>query len=230
VKANRLVLLAAAGASVFTLSGCAQTGDVAATVNGTTISNADVNFLAQRQCSSIAAAKADPAQASGVQTQSRKQVRSAMVNALVQAELDSELGNKAGVTYDRATYRQAMDAFEAEVQKAPAKDRSRFRELVGSLYRGQLEVYAIAARGLAGQGVAQPTQEQIQSTVAQLQAGFRAKAKIDIDPAYGPDDKGVAGAADDSLSKAVSSFAKASLASPPDAAWVDDLPANQKCG
>lgn len=230
MKAHRLVLLAAAGASVLTLSGCSQTGNVAATVDGKTITNADVTFLADRQCSAINAARKDPAQSSQVQTVSRKQIRAAMLNAMVQAELNSELGDERNVSYDKASYRQAMDAFEPEVQKAPKADRSRFRDLIGSFYRGQLQVYAIAASELGGQGVTQPTQEQVEGTVAQLQNDFRAKADIDIDPEFGADDNGIAGAADNSLSKPLSAFAKASVAGTEDPTWVEALPANQKCG
>jgi hypothetical protein len=230
VKANRLVLLAAAGVSVLVLSGCSSDGDVAATVDGTTITNADVKFLSRLQCNAINDARNDPAQAAQVQTVSKKQIRTDMVNALVQAELNRELGAQENVSYDKATYRQAMDSFEPVVQKAAAQDRTKFRDLIGSFYRGQLQVYAIAARELAAQGVTEPNQEQVESLVAQLQGEFRAKADIEVDPAYGADDKGIAGAADTSLSEPVSAFAKASVASPEDASWVDGLPANQKCG
>ena len=230
MKANRLVLLAVAGVSVLVLSGCSSDGDVAATVDGKTITNTDVKFLARLQCSVINDALKDPAQASQVQTVSKKQIRADMVNALVQAELNRELGAKENASYDKATYRQAMDSFEPVVQKVASKDRPKFRDLIGSFYRGQLQVYAIAARELAAQGVTEPTQEQVEGLVAQLQGDFRAEAEIDVDPAYGADDKGIAGAADTSLSKPVSAFAKASVASPEDATWVDGLPANQKCG
>ena len=230
MKFRHLVLLAAAGASVLSLTGCSQTGGVAATVDGKSISTDDVDFLAVRQCSAINAARQDPAQSSQVQTVSRKQVRAAMLNAMVQAELNRELGAQENVSYDKTSYRQAMDSFEPEVQKAPAKDRTRFRDLIGSFYRGQLRVYAIAARDLGNQGVAEPTQEQLAGTVATLQNDFRAKADIDVDPESGADDRGVAGAADNSLSKAVSTFAKASVAGTEDPTWVEALPANQKCG
>lgn len=232
MKANRLVLLAAAGASVLTLSGCSQSlgGDVAATVDGRTITNADVTFLARMQCDAINAAAKDPAQASSVQAVSRKQLRADMLNALVQSRLNRELGQEQDVTYDRATYRQVMDQFEQAVQAAPKQDRARFRNLVGKLYQGQLEVYAIAAAQLSAQGVDKPTQQQVEGLVAKLQDDYRAKASVKIDPIYGAGKAGIAGASDTSLSKPLSAFAKASVASPEDASWVGKLPANQKCG
>jgi len=232
VKGNRLVLLAAAGASVLVLSGCSQSlgGDVAATVDGKDITNSDVKFLASLQCDAINDAVKDPAQASSVQSISRKQIRADMVNALVQARLNAELAKQQGVTYDRATYRQVMDNFEQAVRKAPKQDRTRFRDLVGSLYQGQLEVYAVAARELGAQGVEKPTQQQVEALVTKIQSDYRSQAKVEIDPVYGAGKSGIAGSADTSLSKPLSAFAKASVASPEDATWVGQLPANEKCG
>jgi hypothetical protein len=232
VKANRLVLLAAAGASVLMLSGCSQSlgGDVAATVDGRTITNADVKFLAELQCDAINAAVKDPAQASSVQTVSRKQIRADMLNALVQSRLNGELAKEQGVSYDRATYRQVMDQFEQSVTAAPQQDQAKFRSMIGKLYQGQLEVYAIAAQELGAQGVAQPTQEQVEALVTKIQDDYRKNATVKIDPVYGAGNSGIAGADDTSLSAPLSAFAKASVASPEDAAWAGKLPANQKCG
>lgn len=232
MKGNRLVLAAAAGTSALLLSACSPSmgGDVAAKVDGTTITNSDVTFLAELQCDAINDAVKDPAQAGNVQSVSRKQIRADMVNALVQAELNAKLAKKEDVSYDRATYRQVMDNFEQAVQKAPKQDRARFRELVGSLYQGQLEVYALAARELATKGVAEPSQEQVEAEVTQLQDDFRKSADIEIDPVYGANRSGIAGAGDTSLSKPLSRFAKASVTSAEDPGFVDGLAANQKCG
>jgi hypothetical protein len=232
VKANRLVLLAVAGVCALSLSGCSRSagGDIAATVDGTDIPTSDVNFLARLQCTAINDAVKDPSQSANVQTVSRKSIRASMVNALVQQQLNTELAHEQGVTYDRATYRQVMDQFEQTVKQAPSKDQAHFRDLVGGLYQGQLEVYAIAAAQLSAQGVAQPSQQQVEALVTKLQSDFRTKAKVTIDPVYGAGKSGIAGTTDTSLSKAVSSFAKASAASPEDPAWAGKLPANQKCG
>ncbi|RNL80938.1 SurA N-terminal domain-containing protein [Nocardioides marmorisolisilvae] len=232
MKAHRLVVLAAAGVSALVLSGCSQSlgGDVAATVDGRTISNADVKFLARLQCDAIDNAGKDPAQSGSVQTVSRRQVRADMVNALVQSRLNAELGKEQGVTYDRATYRQAMDQFEPTVQAVAAKDRAKFRTMIGKLYQSQLEVYAIAARELGAQGVDKPTQQQVEALVTKIQGDYRKQADIEIDPIYGAGKSGIAGSDDTSISEPVSSFAKASVASPEDAGWAGSLPANQKCG
>ena len=59
--------------------------------------------------------------------------------------------------------------------------------------------------------------------------GAAGSRTVKVDPAYGAK-KGVAGAADTSLSVPVSAFAKGSVASPEDAGWAGKLPKNQKCG
>ncbi len=230
MKANRLVLLAVAGTSLLALSGCAQSGTSAAQVGADTVSTSDVSFLTRMQCEALDRAAKDPAQASQVQVLPTRLVQADMVNALVQADLNHQLALKLGTAYDRATYRSVMDQFEPVVLKAPAADQARFRDLVGSFYRGQLQVYAIATRVLTAQGVAQPTQQQLQAAVGALQDAYRTRTTVKIDPVYGADKKGAAGAIDPSLSVAVSSFAKQSSATNPPASYLASLPANQKCG
>ncbi|MCW2854399.1 MAG: hypothetical protein JWR52_14 [Marmoricola sp.] len=230
MKANRLVLLAVASASILTLSGCAQSGTSAAQVGSDTVSTSDVSFLTRMQCDALDRAAKDPASASQVQTEPTRLVQADMVNALVQAQLNHQLALKLGTDYDRTTYRSVMDQFEPVVLKAPAADQARFRNLVGSFYRGQLQVYAIATKLLAAQGLTQPTQTQLQSAVGSLQDAMRKKTPVKINPVYGPDKNGAAGAVDPSLSVAVSSFAKQSSAATPPASYVASLPGNQKCG
>ncbi len=231
MKANRLVLLAVAGTSVLALSGCAaQSGTSAAQVGKDTVSTSDVSFLTRMQCDALDRAAKDPAQASQVQLLPTRLVQADMVNALVQADLNHQLALKLGTGYDRATYRSVMDQFEPVVQKAPAADQARFRDLVGSFYRGQLQVYEIATKVLAAQGVTQATQQQLQGAIASLQDAFRSRTTVKINPVYGADKSGAAGAIDPSLSVAVSSFAKQAAAATPPAAYLASLPADQKCG
>ena len=229
MKANRLVLLALAGAVTFGLTGC-QSGNRAAEVGGDVITTSDVDFLTRMQCDAIADAAKDPAQADQVQQISTRQVRTQMVNALVQAALNRQLADKTGADYDRATYRQVMDQFEPAVQAAPKKDRERFRDLVGSFYRGQLEVYTVAQRKMAEAGIAQPTDQEVQDAVTAVQEDFRKSVDIDINPVYGPDAAGVAGAVEPSLSLAVSDFAKQSSAAEPAPTFIARLPKNMRCG
>jgi hypothetical protein len=70
----------------------------------------------------------------------------------------------------------------------------------------------------------------VDAAVAAIQEKFRKGVDVEVNPEYGPDDAGVAGSVDPSLSLPVSSFAKKSVSGQPDAAFVSKLPADQRCG
>jgi hypothetical protein len=237
VKANRLVLLAVGAASALALSGCAESGDVAARVGDTTVPTSDVDFLTHVQCGILdQAAKSGQGQAVPI-----SQVRIQWVNALVEAELNRQLAARDDLSYDKASLRSAMDQFESTVRRAPARDRDRTREMIESIYRGQLEVVGLAQKDLAEKGVDNPSDDQVRQAVTKILADFRKKVDVKVNPEYGPDAGDAAGSADPSLSRAVSSYARHSVEAPPSDAtpmdvaqkyntWVDGLPAGQRCG
>jgi hypothetical protein len=240
VKANRLVLLAA-GASLLVLTGCTPSSNVAARVGDATVTTDEVDFLTEVQCDALNKAAADPSQAGSAQSAATAQVRVSMVNTLIQSELNRQLAERDDLSYDKSTLRSVMEQFETVLKETPAEDRDRFRDIVESVYRGQLQVYELAQSNLAGQGVANPTQDQVDQEVAALQEKYRKSIDIEVNPAYGADDTGVPGSVDPSLSRAVSSFAKRSLEAPPGQStdaeaqaryedWLDALPADQRCG
>lgn len=231
MKVNRLVLVAVAGASVLTLSGCGQTGNVAARIDDTTVSTSDVEFLTRIQCDSLDRSAEAPAEgAQPTQTIPTAQIRTGMVNTLIQAEINRRLAEEEGLTYDTATLRSVMQQFESVVDQAAEEDRDRFRSFVEDIYRGQLQVYTLAEERLAEAGIREPAQEQVDQAVAAIQGEFRKTLDVEINPRYGPDGDGLAGATDPSLSLAVSSDAKQARAAQPDATWVSGLPDNQRCG
>ena len=237
MKANRLVLLAVGVASLLALSGCARSGDVAARVGSTTVPTSDVDFLTRVQCGIL-----DKARSSGQsQAVPISQVRIQWVNALVEAELNRQLAARDDISYDRATLRSAMDQFEPTLQQAPAKDRDRTRLMIEAIYRGQLQVVAVADKQLADKGVSEPSEDQVRAAVTKILADFRKKVDVEVNPVYGPDAADAAGSVDPSLSRAVSSYARHSVERPPSQStpedvaqeyttWVDGLPADQRCG
>jgi hypothetical protein len=229
---KRLVLLAAAGTSLLALSGCAQSGNVAAHVGDSTVSTSDVDFLTRMQCDTLDKAAADPAQAAqgGAQMVATSRIRTTMVNTLIQAELNRQLAAKEDLSYDRTTLRNVMVQFESVVKQVPTKDQARFRDLVEKVYRGQLQVYAKAQSELASQGTEEPSQDDVDKAISAIEAKFRKSVDVEVNPEFGADSDGVAGADDPSLSRAVSSFAKQSRSAQPDATWVSKLPADQRCG
>lgn len=230
MKAHRLVVLAVAGASLLALSGCSQSGTVAAKVGDRTVPTSDVDFLTRMQCDALEKAANDPAQAGGAQMVAVSQVRTSMLNTLVQAELDRQLAEQKHLSYDQATLRNVMVQFQSVLDEVPAKDRDRFRDIVEDVYRGQLQVYSLAQQRLVAEGKDNPSQSDVDKAISAIQDEYRKTVKVDVNPQYGPDADGVAGKADPSLSLAVSSFAKQSRSSQPQASWIAKLPDNQRCG
>ncbi|HEX2893967.1 MAG TPA: SurA N-terminal domain-containing protein [Marmoricola sp.] len=230
MKAHRLVLIAVAGASMLALSGCAQSGSVAAHVGDTTVPTSDVDFLTRMQCDALNHAAKDPTQAGQSRSVPIAQIRTGMVNTLVQSELNKQLAEKQHLSYDKNALRSVMSRFESVVTTVPAKDRTRFRQMVEDVYRGQLQVYTLAQEQLAQQGAGRPTQDQVDQAVASIQAKFRKGVDVEVNPQYGADTGTSAAPADPSLSLAVSSYAKQARSSQPDATWVASLPADQRCG
>jgi hypothetical protein len=231
VKLFRLVPLAAvAVVATAGLSGCTQVGSHAAQVGDQVITNDDVSFLTRMQCDALDKAALDPAQSGSVQATPTRLVRAQMLNALIQGALDNQLGAAQHADYDRATFRAAMDQFEAAVQAAPPADRNRFRDVVAGFYRGQLEVLTLAEAGLAQAGVTQPNQQIVQQAISALEADYRKKVTITVNPVYGANAGGVAGSVEPSLSLPVSAFAKDASSSTPSAGFVAGLPTNQRCG
>lgn len=231
MKANRLVLLAVAGVTMLSLTGCsAQSGNRAAEVGGEVVARSDVDLMVRVQCDSLDKAAESPGQAGQVQTTSLRQVRADMLNVLVQSEIDKQLAAEEKADYDKATFQQAMSQLETIVEQAAKKDRERFRELVGGFYKGQLQVLDLATKKLVGEGVAKPSQDEIQNAVAGIEADFRKSIEIEINPVYGANEDDVAGKVDPSLSRAVSQYAKQASSESPPASWVSGLPERQRCG
>ena len=232
MKANRLVLLAVGGASMLALSGCAQSGNVAARVGDTTVPTSDVDLLTTVQCQSLDKAAKDPSQGSQVQPVARATLRTIMVNALVDAEVNRQVATREHLTYDKTQLASAVKQYESTASSAPEGDRDRYRDLIETILRGQLQAIGQIQDQFTGQ---QPTNDQVQKAISDFEAKMRAKVHIDVNPQYGPDKDGVAGSADPSLSLAVSSFAKhsrdaMSATAQTDSTWVNDLPADQRCG
>ena len=204
---------------------------VAARVGDSSVPTSDVDFLARMQCATLDKAAEDPTQAQqGSQQVATSQVRVGMVNLLVQAELNRQLAARDDLSYDKTTLRNAMVQFESVVKLAPEKDRTRFRDLIEGIYRGQLEVYQLAQQQPASQGVTNPSQDEVDQAIAKVQDDYRKTVDVDVNPEYGADDDGVAGSVDPSLSVPVSSFAKSSQSKQPDSTWVSKLPDDQRCG
>jgi hypothetical protein len=232
VKANRLVRLAAAGASAVALTSalaaCAPTGDVALKVGKVEYTTADVDLLTKFECT---IAK-DPSAGAGVL--SRQSARAFMATVLVGSALDNQIGAKFKVKATAADAASTMEQLDPFIDKAAkGEDRKRLREIIENSIIGQVAVSTIVQQTL-GASLGQMDQDQGQQAIQQGVAALRADSvkdiDIDVDPVFGLSDDGLEPAkADPSLSLALSSFAKSATATEVDQAWLDKLPANQRC-
>ncbi len=220
---RKLALVCVVGA--LALSGCSEDGGVAARVDGTVIPMSDVDLLTRVQCDSMEAQRGMP----GASVVPISQVRAQAVNALVEAEINNQLGESGQPEYDTEQYNAALDQLESALGTVKASDRADVREMITRFYRGQFQLMALAEDELADKGVTKPNDDELRNAEAALQSRFRESADIRIDPSFGPVD-GVAGQQDPSISLPVSSFAKQAASPKPKPSWVMDLPDGQRCG
>ena len=228
MKVNRLALLAGAAATALVLSGCTPTGDVAIKVGKTSYTDHDLDLLTSFECS-IAQ---DPN--AGVPPLSRATARAFMATVLVAISVDHSISVKAKALPTSSDAASTMTQLDPYIDKAETgKNRARLRSLIESSVLGQLAVSAVVQQAL-GSSLSQMDQTQAQQVLSDgvktIRANEAKSLKIKVEPSLGLSANGLeSGTNDPSLSTAISSFAKSSVASQPEQAWLDALPANQKC-
>jgi len=228
VKAHRLVIAAAAGASVLALTGCAPTGDVAAEIGNAKISSSDVDFLAGVYCAE--SNKAAAGGTSQAQPVTKQAIRASMLTMLLETQIESQLGNAAKLPVDQANVTQQLAQYAGTFTATSAADQKRYLALFRKLYEARTQFQALVTQeAVAAGATAQPTTEQLQAIAAKNFDTFVSTKHVEIDPVYGVDKK-LVGNIDPSISLPRSSFAKKASAAQPDAAWVSGLPKNQRCG
>ncbi len=226
-RRSSLVALAAVGA--LALGGCGTLPPGAASVvDGTTITNSDVNKLADAQCAGItkAVAKSDQGQA---QAAARKQVVQQGLSLLMDIELSLQYAKSQGVSPRAAQVAATYAQLAPLIKTLPSK----YDDFMTDTFHRWAEARDVLTQiGQAATG----KEDTAANADALLNAGYQKRdpwlktVDIETDPRYGPSDIGWPGGSDPSVSKAVSAFAKAADKQEPDPAFVSALPANQKCG
>jgi hypothetical protein len=210
-------------AVVLLLTGCDQSPQTAARVGNQTITTDEVNLLAKALC------KEQEQAGSGGSTRPVAAANNAALGTLIQSALDEQYAAKHDLDYDRLSLASQLDQLKSLIDGLPAKDRSRTRELIEQLFKGQLQVFQEAVTKLQAAGV-QPTQQLVQQAAQATTAEFAKTVDIDVNPRYDAPGPGHQGDGAQSLSKAVSKDAKAAQSTDPDPSWVAGLPAPQRCG
>ncbi len=218
-----LVLL---GAGCLLLTGCSGlTPGTAAVVEGTRITSADVDELAEAQCGAIEQA-GESGQAQAVPLASIKQQS---LQLLLDIELDEAFAADEGVTPPKALVDYIDEQLQTQVQGLSGRS--------GDVLGETLQRYAASRAAVVQAGAEASDQQASPENIEQLiGAGLELRdrwargASVDTDPRYSPDGEGTPGGGSGSVSEAASTFAKAGAAEQADPAYVASLPDSQKCG
>lgn len=230
-----LLLLAACGLSLLAFTGCAPVGDVAIKVDDTEYSSSDVELFTDFRCGLLAQAAENPELQGQVPAITRQQARNQMATFLVDAAIDSRVAADAKVTADPAGVTQQVDEVREVVNAvATGEDRERLLELVTEFVESQVAIQTAIVAQIGEETLNQLGQEgasqAIQETAQTARAVFAEKLDIDVDPAYGLSNDGLApDAGGSSLSVPVSDFAKSATSAQLEGTFVDALPRNQRC-
>jgi hypothetical protein len=218
--------LPAAALALTVLTGCSElTPGTAAVVNGTRITNDEVNDLADAQC--VAADRA--AQSGNSTTMAVSGIKQQSLGVLMDTELSLQYARDEDITAQEGLAKGFYSQFEPGITPLPSTARS----VLSKVFKRWAESRAVlveAGSDSTGQKPSFTNIEQLVNAGLKERAAWLKKADIKTDPRYAPDKDGFPGAGDGSVSRASSDFAKGATADETDPKWVGGLPAKQRCG
>jgi hypothetical protein len=220
--------VAAVAVGLLVLSGCGEvTPGTASVVNGTRITDEEVHDLAEAQCASVAiASMAEQGQG---QASPRKKLEEGALGLLMDIELSLDFAESLDIEPRPASV-QAINSQAAQfVETLPAEHRPVTEDVLHRLAEAR-DVMTQVGELTTGQQVTAESEQAVIDAALKRRDSWLEKVEIDTNPRYAPDQDGFPGAGDGSVSRPSSDFAKSATAAQPDAAWVRDLPANQRCG
>lgn len=215
-----LALMAAAG---LMLSGC-NSHAVAARVGDSTITTAQVDRIAKVECA-ISKSSSQPGSAEPMRL-----VRQTTLGRMIDLEVLKQVGKSHGGKYDAQEYTAQLQQLHQDLSRLPSAERTTGEAFFSRYIKGVLELTAAAADSLRRKGVQKADQKTLEAEMQRVYAATRSRLHIVVNPAYSPDDRGVPGAADGSLSVPVSGYAKQATSAQPDPAHVAELPRTMLCG
>ncbi|WP_156384149.1 hypothetical protein [Marmoricola sp. Leaf446] len=218
--------IALIGAGGVLLTGCSGlTPGTAAVVDGTRITSASVDELADAQCSAIEQA----GQQGQAQPVALASVKQQMLSLLMDIEIDEAFAKDEGITAPQALVTYIDDQLQSQVQGL----RGRAGEVLGATlerYAASRAAVVQAGAEAVGQQPSPDNLEQLVNAGQERREQWAEGAQIDTDPRYSPDADGRPGGGSGSVSTAASDFAKQGAAEQVDPTYVAGLPDSQKCG
>lgn len=222
---RRLIPAAAVALALVALSGCDQSSLTAAHVGSESISVQDLNLVTEALCTEQLDAQGAAARPpSAVSTTS-----GSALSALIESAIDRQYAASHQIGYDRVSLAKQVSQLDALISHLPAKDQDRTRELITDLFRGQMQMFQAATSQVQATGKA-PDQQSVQQQMSAIETSYAKTLDIKVNPRFDPIGPGHGGDGFQSLSRAVSTTGKNNTSQQPDASWVADLPAGQKCG
>lgn len=225
-RRTRLWAVPSAAVALLLLAGCGEiTPGTAAVINGSRITNSEVDDLASAQC-----VAADRARKTGNSTtMAVSSVKQQSLGLLMDTELTKQYAEDEDITPQLSLSKAFYGQIEPGITPLPSKARSVLTDVFEDYAEGRA-ILVQAGSKASGQAPSQTNLDQLIQAGLQDRTAWAKKAKIETDPRYAPSEDGFPGGGDGSVSRATSDFAKGATAKKADAKFVAGLPASQKCG
>ena len=218
--------LPAVAVALLLLTGCGEiTPGTASVVNGTRITNDEVNAFAEAQCAGVAlAAKSQQGAAAA-----RKRLEEGALSLLMDIQLNLDFGKSLDLDPRPESVKAIYSQIEQLIETLPAKHRP-VTEQVLRRWAEARDLMTQAGEQATGQQATPENAEAVVNAAYQKREPWLEKVDIVTDPRYAPSKDGFPGTGDGSVSRPTSEFAKGATATEPDAKWITGLPASQRCG
>ena len=227
-RRTRLWAVPSAALALLLLAGCGGqiTPGTAAVVNGTRITNDQVDDLAAAQC--VAADRA--AKTGNSTSMAISRVKQQSLGLLMDTRLTLQYAKSQDITPQPLLAKSFYGQLEQGIDPLPGKARTVLTDVFQSWAKGRAILVQVGSAS-TGQAPSSTNLDQlINAGLTQRTAWMKKKSTIKTNPRYAPSKEGFPGGGDGSVSRAVSSFAKGATATKADAKFVAGLPTSQKCG
>jgi hypothetical protein len=225
-RRTRLWAVPSAVVALLLLTGCGEvTPGTAAVVNGSRITDDQVDDLASAQC--VAADRA--AKTGNSTSMAVSQVRQQSLGLLMDTKLSLQYAKSKGITPEQSLAQGFYGQLEGGIDPLPGKARTVLTDVFESWAKGRA-ILVQAGSQSTGQAPSASNLYALVNAGLQSRTTWMKNATIKTNPRYAPSKNGFPGGGDGSVSRAVSDYAKGATATKADAKFVAGLPASQKCG
>lgn len=209
------------------LSGCSSlTPGTAAVVGDEKISMKQVDELAAAQCDG-AVASAEKGQSAPL---SISDVKRRSLSLLIETKVSEQYAESQDAAPTAQVTSLIDSSFTQALQQFPSKSRKVLGDALHDLAASQSALVTVAARN-SGETVSTANVESLLNAGVAARREWQKKLHIETDARFNPGKSGYPSSdGNGSVSEPVSGFAKGGVATQAAPAWVDALPATQKCG